>query len=97
MTGIASEEEWLLFTEFTGQLPKKGEINMKRPWKDFAAFMVDTYGVMAYIDDPDEDADENVVYCPGCEEPIYEEDYPMIDVTEDGKFICPICEEAFDN
>ena len=31
---------------------------MKRPWKDFAAFMVDTYGVMAYIDDPDEDADD---------------------------------------
>ena len=45
----------------------------------------------------DEDADENVAYCPGCEEPIYEEDYPMIDVTEDGKFICPICEEAFDD
>ena len=70
---------------------------MKRPWKDFATFMADTYGVMAYIDDPDEDADENVVYCPECEEPIYEEDYPMIDVTEDGKFICPICEGVFDD
>lgn len=70
---------------------------MKRPWKDFATFMVDTYGVMAYIDDPDEDADDNVVYCPECGEGVYEEDYPMIDVTEDGKFICPICEEAFDD
>ena len=39
---------------------------MKRPWKDFAAFMVKTYGVMAYIDDPDEDADDNVAYCPEC-------------------------------
>ena len=37
---------------------------MKRPWKDFAAFMDVVYGVMVYIDDPDEDADENVVYCP---------------------------------
>lgn len=70
---------------------------MKRPWKDFAAFMDVVYGVMVYIDDPDEDSDENVAYCCECGEPIYEEDYPMIDVTEDGYFICPICEEIFDD
>lgn len=39
---------------------------MKRPWKDFATFMVKTYDVMACIDDPNEDADDNVVYCPEC-------------------------------
>ena len=70
---------------------------MKRPWKDFAAFMDVVYGVMVYIDDHDEDSDENVAYCCECGEPIYEEDYPMIDVTEDGYFICPICEEIFDD
>ena len=70
---------------------------MKRPWKDFAAFMDVVYGVMVYIDDPDEDSDENVAYCCECGASIYENDYPMIDVTEDGKFICPICEEAFDD
>ena len=70
---------------------------MKRPWKDFAAFMDVVYGVMVYIDNPDEDSDENVAYCCECGEPIYEEDYPMIDVTEDGYFICPICEEVFDD
>ena len=70
---------------------------MKRPWKDFAAFMDVVYGVMVYIDNPDEDSDENVAYCCECGEPIYEEDYPMIDVTEDGYFICPICEEIFDD
>ena len=70
---------------------------MKKPWKDFAAFMDVVYGVMVYIDDPDEDSDENVAYCCECGEPIYEEDYPMIDVTEDGYFICPICEEIFDD
>ena len=47
---------------------------MKRPWKDFAAVMDVVYGVMVYIDDPNEDADENVAYCPECGEPIYEED-----------------------
>lgn len=70
---------------------------MKRPWKDFAAFMDVVYGVMVYIDDPDEDSDENVAYCCECGEPIYEEDYPMIEVTDDGYFICPICEEVFDD
>lgn len=70
---------------------------MKRTWKDFAKFLVDTYGVMAYIDDPSEDADENVVYCPECGEGVYEEDYPMIEVTDDGYFMCPICEEIFDD
>ena len=70
---------------------------MKRTWKDFAKFLVDTYGVMAYIDDPSEDADENVAYCPECGERVYEEDYPMIEVTDDGYFICPICEEVFDD
>ena len=70
---------------------------MKRPWKEFAAFMDVVYGVMVYIDDPDEDSDENVAYCCECGESIYEKDYPMIDVTEDGKFICPICETIFDD
>ena len=70
---------------------------MKRTWKDFAKFLVDTYGVMAYIDDPSEDADENVAYCPECREGVYEEDYPMIEVTDNGYFMCPICEEIFDD
>ena len=70
---------------------------MKRPWKDFAAVMDVVYGVMVYIDDPDEDSDENVAYCCECGKSIYEKDYPMIDVTEDGKFICPICETIFDD
>ena len=70
---------------------------MKKPWKDFAAFMDVVYGVMVYIDDPDEDSDENVAYCCECGEPIYEADYPMIEVTDDGYFICPICEEVFDD
>ena len=55
------------------------------------------YEVMVYIDDPDEVSDENVAYCCECGESIYEKDYPMIDVTEDGKFICPICETIFDD
>ena len=70
---------------------------MRRPWKDFAAFMDVVYGVMVYIDDPDEDADDNVAYCCECGDEVYEEDYPMIDVTENGKFICPICETIFDD
>lgn len=69
---------------------------MKRPWKDFAKFLVDTYGVMAYIDDPSEDADENVVYCPDCGEPIYEEDYPY-NGYDDEPYECPICETVFDD
>lgn len=69
---------------------------MKRTWKDFAKFLVDTYGVMAYIDDPSEDADENVVYCPCCTEPIYEEDYPY-NSYDDEPYECPICETVFDD
>ena len=69
---------------------------MKRTWKDFAKFLVNTYGVMAYIDDPDEDADENVVYCPDCDEPIYEEDYPY-NGYDDEPYECPICETVFDD
>lgn len=69
---------------------------MKRTWKEFAKFLVDTYGVMAYIDNPDEDADENVVYCPDCGEPIYEEDYSY-NGYDDEPFECPICETVFDD
>ena len=69
---------------------------MKRTWKDFAKFLVDTYGVMAYIDDPSEDADENVVYCPDCGEPIYEEGYPY-NGYDDEPYECPICETVFDD
>lgn len=69
---------------------------MKRTWKDFAKFLVETYGVMAYIDDPDEDADENVVYCPDCGEPIYEEDCPY-NGYDDEPYECPICETVFDD
>ena len=51
---------------------------------------------MAYIDDPSEDADENVVYCPDCGEPIYEEDYPY-NGYDDEPYECPICETVFDD
>lgn len=69
---------------------------MKRTWKDFAKFLVETYGVMAYIDDPSDDADENVVYCPECGEGVYEEDYPYNGY--DGEpYECPICETVFDD
>jgi hypothetical protein len=64
-------------------------------WKDFAKFMAGIYNTMSYIDDPNEDADDNVVYCPECGEPIYEEDYPEINYI-DGCYVCPICESEFE-
>lgn len=33
-------------------------------WKDFARFMTSTFNTMSYIDDPNEGADDNVIYCP---------------------------------
>lgn len=38
--------------------------------------------------------DDPCFYCPHCEEPIYEEDFPQIEVR-DGFAICPICEEEY--
>lgn len=39
------------------------------------------------------DNQENIVWCPHCEEPILKDDYPEIEFTVDG-FVCPICEEV---
>ena len=66
-------------------------------WKDFARFMTSTFNTMSSIDDPNEDADadDNVIYCPECGEPIYEEDYPEIAYV-DGCYVCPICESEFE-
>ena len=33
-------------------------------FQDFARLMSSTFNTMSYIDDPNEDADDNVIYCP---------------------------------
>lgn len=59
-------------------------------WLNFARYLINTYGILSYIDS---ETDDNVVYCPECGEPIYEEDYPVIGFSDNmGQYICPICE-----
>lgn len=66
-------------------------------WQDgliFAKCLNEVYGARLILDS---DEDDNVVYCPECGgEPIYEEDFPEIEQDEDGKYICPVCEETFE-
>lgn len=63
-------------------------------WIDFARCLNEVYGARLIFDS---DEDDNVVYCPECGgEPIYEEDFPEIEQDEDGRYICPVCEETFE-
>ena len=50
-------------------------------WQDVANFIEKDYG--GYVD-----WDEEFFLCPECGEPIYECDYPCIDMG----MICPVCE-----
>lgn len=36
--------------------------------------------------------DEPCFYCPECEEPIYQEDFPRVEIGKHGKPVCPVCE-----
>lgn len=55
-------------------------------WKNLRDLVTSLYGV-AYNSDPD---DDECFYCPHCGEPIYEDDFPIIDAP-----MCPICEEEY--
>ena len=59
-------------------------------WNKVRESVIFAYG-KSYDGDPDDDP---CFYCPHCEEPIYEEDFPQIDVR-DGFALCPVCEEEF--
>lgn len=46
-------------------------------------------------DEDDENYDDNCVYCPECNEPLYEVDFPEVPADDDGVY-CPICETRFE-
>ena len=39
-----------------------------------------------------EAGDDPCFYCPECEEPIYKEDFPKIEIGKNGRPVCPVCE-----
>ena len=52
--------------------------------------------LFAYGNDYDGDpSDDPCFYCPHCGEPIYEEDFPNIEINENDLAICPVCEEEY--
>lgn len=60
-------------------------------WNNVRELVLALYG-NAFDGDPD---DEPCFYCPHCAEPVYEVDFPTIDIV-DGHPICPICEEVYE-
>lgn len=53
-------------------------------WGEVAQYMLEQYDTFW---------EDDFYVCPECGEPIYREDYPEIEITDDGEFICPVCEE----
>lgn len=64
-----------------------------KKWIDFANHLKKYYDTLCIINY--EEVDDNVVYCPECGEPIYEDDFPEIEIDDDNCYICPICESCF--
>lgn len=55
-------------------------------WEKIAKKIEKVYGSIV-------DWDERFFICPECDEPIYEVDYPYIELTMANDAICPVCKE----
>ena len=57
-------------------------------WQRAKAIIIELYGEQW----DGEVGDDPCFYCPECEEPIYKEDFPKIEIGENGRPVCPVCE-----
>jgi hypothetical protein len=57
-------------------------------WQRAKATILELYGEQW----DGEVGDDPCFYCPECEEPIYKEDFPKIEIGENGRPVCPVCE-----
>ena len=60
-------------------------------WNEAKAYVLNEYGEQ-FDGEPEDDP---CFYCPHCEEPLYEEDFPYFKRDFEGHPICPICEEKY--
>lgn len=53
-------------------------------------------GFDCFIEFDEKERDSNLWTCCECGEPIYEHDYPEIELDDDDNVICPVCENSLE-